>query len=1064
MALQAQSPASKPRITAKIDETQLVTLTGNTHPAAQARYDQGPVEGTLRMSDLILVLSRSADQQAAFDKFVESQYEPSSPNYHQWLTPAQIGEKFGPSLTDIATVSNWLAGHGFSVDQVANDRMSIRFSGTAAQVESTFHTDIHNLLVKGESHIGNMSDPQIPAALAPVVLGVKSLHNFFPKPLHRLGGMATRDVQTGSWKRATSLNAAAESVSTKVQPDLGITVGSGSSAYQIEDVTPYDFATIYNVLPLWNASTPIDGTGQVIAIAGTSSVRAADVASFRSTFGLPTSSSVNTPIFKSGNSSPVTICTDTTGKVPFSTNACELGDQQENALDVEWSGAVAKNAQIVLVSSYPASTSDDTLYDSESYIINNSVAKIMNVSYGLCELGMGTSGNKQYANLWQTAAAAGIAVFVATGDSGSPACDQGLDGQAGTPWAAQYGVQVNGLASTPYDTAVGGTDFNWTSSQATYWASSNNSSNGSNALGYIPETPWNDTCTNPFVLKYLQSWATSLTKSGQSATSPTDADSACNFVETWWKYIFQNTTSNTDISWLVDTVGAGGGMSSCITGDGSTVASCTGGYAKPNWQTSLTPADNARDIPDVSFFASNGFQGSAYLVCVSDSGSCVNSTQFNNLTAEPSAQEIGGTSVATPAMAGVMALINQKAGASQGSPNAVLYQLAAKQTYSQCSAETVTASSSSCYFNDPDKGTNAMPCDYGASEGGLQYNSSGSAVLVTPIAGIKSTNCNVASSSDTVGVTSGYSATTGFDLATGLGSLNVANVVNGWTTITSAGLPTPTITVQPASINIGVSQSLAVTVSVVGSNGTTPTGNVTLSGGGYTSSAVALSSGAASFTIPASTLSLGSDTLTASYSGDSNYAAGTGAVTIAVSNGSYGLSATTPSAIAAGGTATSTVTVSSTNGYSGTVTLACSLTSSPTGATNSPTCSVGSTVTLSSSSTSGTATVTFSTTKATASLERHGFGWEGIGGGTVLALVAFLGIPARRRAWRAMLGMLAVLAVIGGMSACGGGGSSGTGTSGTPGTTAGAYTFTVTGTGSPALSSNPTTTITLTVQ
>ena len=139
------------------------------------------------MTDLILVLSRDPAQQAAFDAYVASEYDQNSPNYHQWLTPDQVGEQFGPSQTDILTITNWLTGHGFTVSQVTKDRMSIRFSGTAGQVQSAFHTEIHNLIVKGEAHIGNMSDPQIPAALSTVVVGVKALHNFFPRPMHHMG-------------------------------------------------------------------------------------------------------------------------------------------------------------------------------------------------------------------------------------------------------------------------------------------------------------------------------------------------------------------------------------------------------------------------------------------------------------------------------------------------------------------------------------------------------------------------------------------------------------------------------------------------------------------------------------------------------------------------------------------------------------------------------------------------------------------------------------------------------------------------------------------------------------
>ncbi len=893
-ALTAQQYAPAVRIVNRIDESQLVTLKGNTHPLANSKNDRGRVSSTLPMTDLILVLSRSAEQQAAFDKFVASQYQQGSPDFHRWLAPEEVGEKFGPSQTDIAAITNWLTGHGFSVDELSKDRMTIRFNGTAGQVETAFHTEIHNLSVNGEQHIGNMTDPQIPSALSPAVVGVKSLHNFFAKPLHRLGSKVTRSGEAGKWLRPASPAEAAPKTSggakpLTARPKFGISTGSGSSATLIEDVTPYDFATIYNVTPSWNAG--IDGTGQTIAIAGTSSIEQADITNFRKAFGLPTNVAANTPQLISGNSSPVTPCTSTSSTVPFATNPCGIDDLLENSLDVEWSGAVAKNAQIILVSSYPTSATDDTLYDSEHYIIQNKTAPIMNVSYGNCELFMGTAGNTEYNNLWQTAYSEGIAVFVASGDEGSASCDSGLDSKYGTPWSAAYGTSVSGFASTPYNTAVGGTDFNWCNQDSStacpaspYWNSTNNATTGASAAGYIPEVPWNQTCSNPLDLPLLQYLATQVSYSGVK-----DVETACNFVANDALYIFENytysgTNSPVDISYFVDTVGGSGGVSSCTSSDGSTVASCTGGYAKPTWQAGVPgiPADGKRDIPDVSFFASDGFLNSAYLICVSEAGSaCTYSATSENIY-----QEVGGTSVSSPAMAGVMALINQKAGAPQGSPNTQLYQLAAKQSYGGCSAESVTAGNTSCYFNDIDTGTIAMPCDYGAPEGGILYTAAGQPYTVNQIPGIRSPNCTPVDSGDTVAILSGYGAGTGYDQATGLGSLNVANVVNAW--ISDAGTGASTVTVTPPTATITINNSLTLTVAVAGS-GTlpTPTGSVILSGGGYSLSQTIGTSPCASaascvFNIPANSLTAGSDALTATYSGDSNYASSTATATVVV--------------------------------------------------------------------------------------------------------------------------------------------------------------------------------------
>jgi subtilase family serine protease len=758
-----------------VDETQLTRLNGNTRPEANSRNDRGPVTPNLEMGDLFLLLRRSPEQQAAFDAFVSSLYEPSSANYHQWLTPDEVGKNFGPAQTDIDAASHWLQNHGFSIDEISKDHLTIRFSGSASQVESAFHTEIHNLHVtykdgRVEDHVANMTDPQIPTALASAVVGVKALHNFRPRPMHRLGGMARRDPATGGWKRVTDVTSPPETTGSKsglgtAKPFFGI--NDPNNGYLIEDVVPYDLAAIYNISPLWTEG--IDGTGQTIAIAGTSNINLSDIATFRSAFGLPP----NVPTVKITNSDP--------GDCSNAASSCD-GDLTENTLDVEWSGAVAKNASIILVTSSAPNATTDPLYLSEQYIVSNKTANIMNVSYGQCELFEGTTGNATYNSLWESASSEGIAVFVSSGDSGSASCDDGMDQSYGVPYAAEYGLSVNGLGSTPYNTAVGGTDLNWcpptasTCEASPYWSTSNNSSTLASALGYIPEVPWNNTCTSPEGIAISQSFSSYLSQEGFSVSYPTDAESSCNFVVENYQTIYELTGS--DLSSLVDTVGGSGGKSSCTvnsTTDTTTnpaPSSCSGGYAKPTWQVGVTgiPNDGKRDIPDLSFFAANGFLGSAYLICVSANGSCVYSD-----TSETTAQEVGGTSVASPVMAGVMALINQKSGSPQGSPNTELYKIAATQNYSSCSSETVT-NSSSCVFHDVDSSTIAMACDYSDL----------------------SANCTTELySGDSLAVLPGYSAGAGFDNATGLGTANVYNLVNAFA---GNATPEPAVTLSATSL------------------------------------------------------------------------------------------------------------------------------------------------------------------------------------------------------------------------------------------------------------------------
>jgi len=1129
----AQSVAPTARIVGPIDERQLVTLRGSFNLGTIGATDRGQVSADLPMTGLTLVLSRSADQQAAFDAFVAGEYDQSSPNFHQWLTPQQIGQEFGPAQADISTLSSWLSGHGFTVTNVGADGMTIQFRGTAGQVESVFHTQIHSLSVNGKLHIANLTDVQIPAALAPVVAGVKGLHNFLPHPMHHLGNKVQFNPDAHGWVKQPNWTASGQQTSSLAgfargalrvpvpatsanstsppQPNFYFPYG-GSTAVE-EDVAPYDFATMYNLTPLWTSS--ITGSGQTISIIGTSDIDLTDVSSFKSAFGLPAG---KTPVIAHGPDGDPGICTG-------GTNACNGGDLDENSLDVEWSGAVATGAQIVLVTdAYNNQTTptNDPLFDGAQWVIDNvSVSgtavygsRIISLSYGECELFNGTASNVAYNNLWQTAAAAGIAVFAATGDSGSASCDQGLDG-IGNPYEAQYGTTVSGFASSPYDTAVGGTDFSWcqptvvqsgsnagdiqgcsSSNAAVYWNTSNSSQQAS-AKSYVPETPWNDSCENPINAAYVESSATYLGASSGGSTP----EESCSFIYgSSSGLIALNEQYGTDpLVEYVDTVGGSGGASNCVVNnaDTSDSPSCTvgatstgstydnltlvnNGWPKPSWQTSAAslgvPADGVRDLPDVSFFAGDGTLDSATLICVSNDGaSCTNVSVTGSVvngtsTSTGGALEVGGTSVATPEMAGVMALINQKAGAAQGNPNAELYNLAGKQTYANCSAEKGSASSG-CYFNDIDTGTNAMACAPTSSviEGGAEYDpSTGYWVRTAGGAANASPNCTVVNSGDSIGTLNGFSAATGYDQASGLGSLNIANVVNGWTAASgvTTGTNAATVAIGLNGVNsITESQSLTVTVTVSGS-GAKPTGSVILQANedDYNSTQT-LTGGTTTFTIPSNTFTAaGTVTLTVTYSGDSNYAVAGTSTTVTVSGtttstGTFALGAiTSPATIAPGATANATATVSSSSGYAGTVSLSCALTTSPSGAVNLPTCSPSGTITLSASTTSGTATLAVSTTPATiesdAVKKSASNGLVDAGSGALLALLVFFGIPARRKAWRAMLGMIVLLIALGSLEACGGG-SSGGGTTTIPGTTAGTYTFTVTSQGSPGPSAPP---------
>jgi len=528
----AQQGGVPARIAQPIDETKLTVLKGNTHPLAQPQSDRGPAPSNLPLNRMLLVLQRSPEQATTLDTLLTQQQDKSSPSYHTWLTPAQFGQQFGPADQDIQTITLWLESHGFRVNRVANGRVTIEFSGTAAQVKEAFHTEIHKYSVNGKDHWANSTDPQIPTALTPVVAGIASLHNFPRQPLYRFVGVFSRSKQTGHYQLAGPVSAASALFTGGANCGL-----AGSSCYGL---APYDFATIYNVLPLWNATSPIDGTGQTIAIVSQSDIYPQDFSDFRSDFGLP-AATLNI-IYDGPNP----------GKLAFQ------GDELESDLDVEWSGAVAKGATIDLVVS--ASTTSSAGVDlSAQYIVDNDVAPVMSESYGACELDMGTTGNQFYNQLWQQAAAEGISVFVAEGDSGSAVCDRDSS-------VATQGLSVNGISSTPYDVAVGGTDFDDSQDPSKYWSSTNNPVTQASALSYIPEMTWNDSCTNSEFLPF---------------TGSANAESDCN--------------NSSSIFWpnFLAPVGGSGGASNCTTSENQSISSCAGGYAKPLWQApeieGLTP-------------------------------------------------------------------------------------------------------------------------------------------------------------------------------------------------------------------------------------------------------------------------------------------------------------------------------------------------------------------------------------------------------------------------------------------------------------------------------------------
>ena len=742
----AEFAGTPSRVVARIDEASRVTLTGNTHYLARKEFDRGLADLQLPLERMVLVLERSPAQEAALKRFMDEQYDPKSANFHHWLEPEEFGRLYGPSDDDMAAVTNWLEVHGFRIYRVSKGRVTIEFSGTAGQVQEAFHTEIHRYEMKGEQHIANDRDPQIPSALAPVVKGIASLNDFFPRHQSKFGGFVKRDRKTG---KITEFDGKRSGPGSKLSY-------TDSSSRVHNDVTPFDFATIYNLLPLWNNG--ITGSGQKIAISAVSDVLQSDIDTFRSSFGLPSS----------------TISVIHNGADP----GVVAGATVENTLDVQWSGAAAPAATVVLVVSGTQGTTFGGQL-SDSYIVDNKVATITSASYGNCEAGIGNAGNAALNKIYQQGSAEGISMFVSSGDQGSTGCDSSNSGAPAT-----HGLQVNGWASSPYVTGVGGTDFNvyTNTNRTTYWNNSN-SSTGATAKGYIPELPWNATCTSYWLLVGNPTFASSEALCLAVAISPVDDN-------------------------LVKVTGGSGGVCSCtnLPAGATSISQCAGGYAKPGWQSVAgVPPDGKRDVPDVSLFAAGGWPdgitGSAYLLCVAanDPNGCDYSDPSYIIY-----QEVGGTSVSSPAMAGIMALVQQKMGGKgQGLANPELYSLFSKESVSGCATDSVK-SGNKCIFYDITAGTNAQVCNFG------------------------SINC-VPDGVEPLGIVSGYNSNVGYDLTTGLGSVNAANLVNAWS---SAQAPAATLSATKLtfpSTKVGAS-SAAQTVTLENSGVAT----MTISSGGIT--------------------------------------------------------------------------------------------------------------------------------------------------------------------------------------------------------------------------------------
>jgi Pro-kumamolisin, activation domain/Bacterial Ig-like domain (group 3) len=1082
--LSAQQTVRQPLITQPINESVVVTLKGNTYPMARPQFDIGAAPPDLPMNRMLLVLKRSPQQEYALSTLIDSQQDKNSPNYHKWMTPAQFGAQFGATDQDVQMVTGWLQTHGFQIDRVSNGRSVIEFSGVESQVEQTFHTQIHRYLMPdGTQHWANASDPQIPAALAPAVEGLWSLHDFRKQPRLRISKNRIPIPAKGASPLLTF---------------------NGQHA-----LMPGDFATIYNLNPLYGAG--VNGQGATIAVVARSNINYGDISSFRSLAGLP---------FFGFN--PID-----NGPDP---GIFDPNEEFEADLDVSWSGAIAPYAAIDLVLSASTNTSDGVDL-SELYIVDNNVGDVMTESFGSCE-GAATSTEAQgLSDLAEQAAAEGITYMVSSGDSGAEGC---VDPNSASASGAQ--PSVNLLAATPFSVAVGGTMFNEGTNSSAYWYTTNNQSNLSSARSYIPENVWNESCStcgmwaggggastffskpnwqsgvagipndgardvpdvsltaagghDPYLLCFEGSCSQGSLYGvgGTSASAPSFAGIMALIVQQYGRqgaanYTLYKLAAGETLSQCNGSSTTGLPNAACIFndvtkgnnavygelnyGNSSALYQAGTGYDLATGLGSVNANNLVNEWGTVTFNATTTTLGPSTITGTHGSPVSLNiSVAPSSGSGTPTGDISLQTGLNNPANPAFLTLSNGTANSSVSDLPGGSYTLTAR--YSGDATYAPSTSNGVQLNVTPENSTTTASMFTAAPNGApIPFTSGPYGGFVYPRA-------------DVSGL-SGYGVPTGYvwfyDNGNGMGALalnsqgNTAYPNGCWGcfgvglhsltaffggdssfnsstsapvtfTVTQAN-STTSVTANPTSAATGTPIGLTANIvspAFAGAQniGSYPSGTVTFwSGNSQIGSAPVFANGPISTGIAAiasfstSSLPSGSNVITAQYSGDTNYlGSSSSTVTVNISADFSFASANNSIAVTQGGSVSNTLTITGQTGYSNTVNFtsaSCSGLPSLTTCSFNPTSVVG----------SGATTITFRTTAPSYAAAR---GLELTGVGFVFAGVLLLGVPSRRlRAYAALSIVFCALAV--GSIGCGGGSSQ---PPPSPGTPKGSYPITVT--------------------
>ena len=963
-------------------------------PRVKSSVDLGAVPGALKLNGLMLQFNMTAAQQTALNQLLADQKNPASPRYHQWLTPEQYGEQFGLSADDIARVTSWLTSQGFTVTGVAKSSNFVTFSGTAAQVQQSFETTLHDLSRNGQRHIANLTDPVLPSAIASVVANVSGLNDFRPQPHLRV-------------------NSAPANV---LRPHF--TNPNPSSPVQ-HALAPADFNTIYDVNPLLGngvsgagigGCSPSSTTCGDIAVLGQVDITShlPDVAAFRSAAGLPASQ-----VYSDVSGTPVA---PTSPCVNNPTPEASCADLEESLFDVEWAGAIAPQAKILFV------TSTNVISSLGVAIVDN-VAPIISMSYGQCEPSIPPDEVVGLSIFLQQASLQGITVIGATGDDGATDCDTFVS-------SATHGLAVDFPGSSPYVTAIGGTMFDDVANPSAYW-NSNNGPGSSSAKGYIPEKVWNETpediTKTPPTFGAGGGGASAVftkpawqTGAGVPADSVRDVpDISLNAASDHDGYLFcidgsctggqfyNNTTDPTDTGYIL------GGTSSGVPAFASVMALV---------EESLQQGRLGNINPNIYAMASGGQYNAIFhdvtsvdnmSPCTAGSKDCPSGGRigFNAGQGYDLASGWGSIDAANFAREWISFPPKTPAGMTP-------------------TLTTVTPPSSTVAAGTPvslaiavTSGTHTPPYD---PTGSVEIQVDGQTVASS----VALASSQATYSLDTTGLTAGphpvtviYSGDSNFASSSGTATVTITG-----TTGTPIASQT-SVTATPNSGPAGTAISLGITVAPGTASANTPTGTVQiLLDGATVATSVVLSGGQASYSLNTTALTAGQHSVSVIYSGDSNFASSQGSTNITITGTGTVPPAGADFTITPSTASVSTIvgqqvpaivfTLTPVNGFTGPITLSASDTSKD-GLT--PAFSANPVVINSTSGASTTLTFKAFQSLANARGDAGKTRWYVAGSGATLACMFLLVLPRRRR-WGALLAVLLSVGAIG-ASGCGSGGT-----------------------------------------